>query len=307
MSSAFDNVEARRTPSGLVFDSPCIFLRAWKRLLDHKFYLRDDQRRWYTVDLNPLSAHREAGENASDVRRDSESIDFALVVQTPFDFDAPEPRHPPHNISEAFLVSIEDQQDDIIHARLEGTVMIALADHSCLDRHKFSTDVLDDILQQREAQSVESGPIGVGVWITELEETFTSLRPFSQHEERSHPKERSHEDLPKESIPLGVVPQDLFLAQISPNAPLDEIIQRKSDLQPVMGEQADAGQRDDEISTRQLNGQSSAEELLRVEHKGVRKIAVFHGAGRTTSIFSEEALIMFEGVTVSSSQTWCID
>lgn len=307
ISSAFNNVEARRTPSGLVFSSPCIFLHAWARLLDHKFYLRDDQRRWYTVDWYPLTAHQEADENASNARPDSESIDFAVVVQTPFDFDAPEPRQPPYDISEAFLVSIEDRQDDVIHARLLGTVMIALADHSCLDRHKFSTDVLGNILQAHEAQSVESDLIGIGVRICELDETYTSLRPVSQPEEISHQNERSHEDIPKETISPGVVPQDLFLAQVTPYAPLHEIAQREGDDQALTGEQSDAGQGDDEISTRQLNVQSSAEDLLRVEHKGVTKLAVFYGAGRTTSILSEGALVMFDGVTVSPSQTWVID
>lgn len=299
---AFDDVEAKRTPAGLVFDSPCIFLCAWTRLLDHKFYLRDDKKRWYIVDFKPLS--RLPG--AVDIREDSKSIDFALIVQTPFEFDAAEPRPPPHDISHAFLVSIEDRQGETIHARLEGTAMIALADHSCLDRHKFSTEQLSQILQNQEAQYIESDPTDPMIQVIALE-TYTSSRPGSERGEESHQNRRSQEDLPQGASTQALVPQDDCKEQNSPNEYLSETLQQKSNIQPVTGQKSDMCLADDEISPQLWDVHLNAENLSWVENKGMIKLAICRGGGRTTSILSEEALIMFEGVTVSSSHTWCID
>ena len=316
--SRFGYVEAKVTPSGLLFDSPCIFLHAWKRFLDMAFYLRQDRERCLLIGLDPLRASQRVDISGPKInpRPDSETLELAILVQPPFEFDLDEPPPAPNDRAEGILVSIEGQEDGIFQARLEGTVSIALADHASVVPLKFSPQLLEQIL---EAHTEEYDPTTASIQVVPLKRTSTEI-PASRsepmddsHEEHQlraafSPATQSSQEVLHQSKPSGQ--DDLDDGGEFPDVSSLQISKRGT----ISAEKVSEGsvEMQDAVPLSQSQDHTSRlpnQEVKREneEDDSVIKIAVFRGAGRTTSVFSEEAFLMFDGVAISPSQRWCID
>ena len=316
--SRFDYVEAKATPSGLLFDSPCIFLHAWKRDLDTAFYLRQVQERCLRVEFHPLRASQKVDTEGprTNPRPDSESFEFAILVQPPFEFDSDEPPQSPLDRAEGILVSIEGQEDGVFQARLEGSVYIAPTDHASFVSLKFSPQLLEQIL---EAHTEEDNPTTASMHVVQLERTSTEISASQsefiddspeEHQLRasSLPTTQSSQEVPIQSKPSGQddlddgsdLP-DVASLQVSKS---DTTSAEKGSKGFIEMQDADSAVQCQDYTSRPQN-----QEVERENEAGasVIKIAVFKGLGRTTSVFSEETFLMFDGVAISPSQTWCID
>ncbi|KAK0510793.1 hypothetical protein JMJ35_007225 [Cladonia borealis] len=315
--SRFDYVEAKVTPSGLLFDSPCIFLHAWKRALATVFYLRQDRERCLVVEFYPVRASQKVNMSGQMInqRPDSESLDFAILVQPPFEFDSDEPPPSPQDRAEGILVSIEGQEDGVFQARLEGDVSIAPAGHPSVVTLGFSTQLLEQVL---EAHTEEHDPTTASIQVVPLKRTSTELPASLSELIGDSPEEhqlradfssftQSSQEVPHQLKPSGHdlgdgsdLP-DVSSLQISKSgtASAEKVSEGSIELQD-----AESAAQSQDYTSRPRNQEVERENEV---DDSVIKIAVFRGLGRTTSVFSEETFLMFDGIAISPSQTWCID
>ena len=295
--SRFDDVIAHRTPSGLVFESPCIFLHSWKRLLDYHFYLRDTDNRWLVVNFYPLEPPAQIDRDPPYKLSQSESIEFALIVQPPFEFDSANPGPPPQgDRAEAFLVSVENTVDGVHQARLEGTAYISLAHNPTVHQPRLPTDTLSSLLHSNEMRRKELNSNDPEAHVIELRKTSAANPEHSPSEDTgtANPPERRTEELPQEELTQPEL-------QPLPNQ-LDE---EEIDLKPRA--KSGKGKEKEDSFTRLAVTQASPDESSSAEDPDIIKLLILSGGERTTSILSEESLIMFDGVGVAESQKWCID
>ena len=316
--SRFDYVEAKVTRSGLLFDSPCIFLHAWKRFLDAAFYLRQDQERCLLVEFDPLRTSQKVELSGPRInpRPDSESLELAILVQPPFEFDSDEPPSSPNDRAEGILVSIEGQEDGVFQARLEGTVRIAPADQASVITLKFSTQLLEQIL---EAHTEEHDPTTASIQVVPLKRTSTEIsasrsEPIDdspeEHQLRADfsPATQSSQEVPHQLKPSGQ--DDLDDGSNLPDVSSLQISKSRTTSAEKVSEgsielqDADSAAQSQDYTSRPRN---QVVEKENEEDDSVIKIAVFRGLDRTTSVFSEETFLMFDGIAISPSQTWCID
>ena len=286
--------------------------------MDATFYLRQDRERCLLVEFDPLRASQKVDMSGSRInpRPDSESLDLAILVQPPFEFDSDEPPPSPNDRAEGILVSIEGQEDGVFQARLEGTVRIAPADHASVVPLKFSPQLLEQIL---EAHTEEHDPTTASIQVVPLKRTSTEIpasrsEPIDDSPEEHQlrdgfpPATQSSQEVPHQSKPSGQ--DDLHDGSDPPDASSLQISKSGTTSAEKVSEgsielpDADMAAQSQDYTLRPQNQEVETENE---DDDSVIKIAVFRGLGRTTSVFSEETFLMFDGIAISPSQTWCID
>ena len=249
-------------------------------------------------------------------RPDSESLEFAILVQPPFEFDSDEPPPSPKDRAEGILVSIEGQEDGVFQARLEGNVSIAPADHASVVTLKFSTQLLEQIL---EAHAEEHDPTTASIQVVPLKRASTEIpasrsEPIDdspeEHQLRANfsPATQSSQEVPHQSKPSGQ--DDLADGSDLPDVSSLQISKSgTTSAEPVSEGSTELHDADSAAQSQDYTSRPRNQEVEREneEDDSVIKIAVLRGLGRTTSVFSEDTFLMFDGIAISPSQTWCID